>query len=81
MLDRLRSPRLHKRAAAIFVIVCLIGWPLSLAFTSEPPLILSLSWLALIIPACGLLLTARVEEEQESDLMAAPRKPARPVVQ
>lgn len=66
MLDRLREPRLHKRAAAVFVAVCLIGWPLSLIFTSEPPLILSLSWLALIIPACGLLLTANVEEEQRN---------------
>ncbi len=67
MLDRLRSPRLHKRAAAIFVALCIVGWPLSLIATSEPPLILSLSWLALIIPALGLLLTAKVEEGQEDD--------------
>jgi hypothetical protein len=62
-LDRLRDPKLHMRAAAVFVVACVVGWPLSLVLTDEPPLILSLSWLALIIPAIGLLLTAKVEKQ------------------
>lgn len=67
MIDWLRNPKLHIKAALAFVALCVILWPVSLVLTNEPPLILSLSWLALIIPALAFLLTARLEDEQNDD--------------
>lgn len=65
MIDWLRNPKVHIRAALVFVALCVILWPVSLVLTNEPPLILSLSWLALIIPAFAFLLTAKIEDDQE----------------
>jgi hypothetical protein len=63
---RLRDDaRLHMRVAATFATSCFIGWPVSLVVTNEPPLILSLSWLALILPALVAWLTAKVEDDNQ----------------
>lgn len=65
------SPVWRRRAAAVLLVVTLIGWPVSL-FTvarGEPPWVLSLSWLALTLTAADILATADVrvkEEERES---------------
>ena len=52
-------------SSTTLVALCVIGWPVSLLVTNEPPLILSLSWLALIIPALGFVLTAKVEKDED----------------
>lgn len=65
ILDKLRDPLVQMYAALIFATICAACWPLSLLVTSEPPLILSLSWLALIIPALNTALTAGVKNDAE----------------
>lgn len=42
-----------------------IGWPCSLIWwaAEEPPFVLSLSWLALILTAMDMLFTAQVKEK------------------
>lgn len=56
------------RTIAAWVLLCgaLIGWPLS-ALTlarNEPPFVLGLSWLAIIIESASLLTSSQVHEEQ-----------------
>lgn len=56
-------------AAWAIIDIVLILWPLSL-FTfakSEPPFVLSLSWLALLIEAFSLLTASQVHEETGTD--------------
>jgi hypothetical protein len=51
--------------AWVVIDLVLINWPVSM-FTyasEEPPLILSLSWLALLIEAISLLTASQVHEE------------------
>lgn len=53
------------RVAWIIIDLVIVNWPISL-FTyaaEEPPLVLSLSWLALIIEAFSLLTASQVHEE------------------
>lgn len=65
------TPRM-RRARTITAWILLagstIGWPISL-FTwarDEPPFVLSLSWLALIIGAAELLTSSQVHEDQHN---------------
>ncbi len=47
----------------------LIGWPVSM-FTlaaDEPPFVLSLSWLAIVIEAASLLTASQVRENQDQE--------------
>ncbi len=56
-------------AAWILLAGSLIGWPLSM-FTlarDEPPFVLSLSWLAIVIEAGSLLTASQVREKQSAD--------------
>jgi ribose/xylose/arabinose/galactoside ABC-type transport system permease subunit len=56
-------------AAWVLLVGALIGWPLS-AFTwakDEPPFVLGLSWLAIIIGAAELLTGSQIHEEQNRD--------------
>ncbi len=58
--------RVRTIAAWVLLIGALIGWPLSM-FTlarDEPPFVLSLSWLAIVIEAANLLTSSQVHEEQ-----------------
>lgn len=50
---------------AVILVLCLLGWPLSqLTFARhEPPFILGLSWMALILSSWGNLLTATVKSD------------------
>jgi hypothetical protein len=53
--------------AWILLIGSLVGWPLSM-FTlarTEPPFVLSLSWLAITLTALDILSTTDVRKEQE----------------
>lgn len=55
-------------AAWILLAGSLIGWPVSM-FTlarDEPPFVLSLSWLAIVIEAASLLTSSQIHEEQKS---------------
>lgn len=51
--------------AWVLLIFSLIGWPTSILWwaTSEPPAILSLSWLALVYGAVGTIFTAKVNRK------------------
>ena len=59
-----------RRARTIFawvlVIGSLIGWPVSaLSWAKdEPPFVLGLSWLAIVLTALDLLTSSQVHEEQ-----------------
>ena len=58
--------RVRTIAAWVLLVAALIGWPLSM-FTlarDEPPFVLSLSWLAIVIEAANLLTSSQVHEDQ-----------------
>lgn len=52
--------------AWVLLIGSLIGWPLSmLTFArGEPPFVLSLSWLAIVVEAASFLTASQVHENQ-----------------
>jgi hypothetical protein len=60
------SRRVRTVIAWILLIGSVIGWPLSQITVArdEPPFILALSWLAIILTAADLLSTSQVHEEQ-----------------
>lgn len=55
--------------AWLLLIVSLVGWPVSQLTVArgEPPFILGLSWLAIIITAIDVLSTQDVRHEQEKE--------------
>jgi hypothetical protein len=61
-----RARRIRVIAAWILLVGSLVGWPVSmLTFArDEPPAVLSLSWIALIISSAELLTTSQVHQEQ-----------------
>lgn len=64
MSQRMRRARIV--AAWILLAGSILGWPVS-AFTwakGEPPFVLGLSWLAIIIGAAELLTASQVHAEQ-----------------
>lgn len=61
--------RARLAAAWVLLVGSLIGWPIS-AFTwakDEPPFVLSLSWLAIVLTAVDILSTSDVRNEQEEE--------------
>lgn len=61
-----RARRIRVIVAWVLLAGSIIGWPLS-AFTlakDEPPFVLSLSWLAIILASAELLTSSQVHEEQ-----------------
>lgn len=62
--------RLEVVAAVTAVVICLVGWPLSLVWfaKSEPPFVLSLSWIALIIESVNWVKNSRVHRDQQRRL-------------
>jgi hypothetical protein len=56
-------------AAWILLIGSVIGWPISAmtVFADEPPGILGLSWLAIIIGAAELLTGSQIHHDQGKD--------------
>lgn len=60
-MDRLFADK-PQMAFAWALLVCLIGWPLSLFWwaAEEPPFVLSLSWLALVLTSLDIIKTTYV---------------------
>ncbi len=52
-------------AAWILLVGAMVGWPASMLTVAkgEPPFVLSLSWLAIVIEAASLLTASQVHEE------------------
>lgn len=63
------DPKWRRRAAALLIVVSLIGWPASaLTFAKgEPQFILALSWLAITLTAIDVWSTQDVRREQEQE--------------
>lgn len=55
-------------AAWVLLIGSLIGWPVSMLTVAadEPPFVLSLSWMAIVIEAASLLTSSQIHEEQKN---------------
>lgn len=51
----------------MLLVGALIGWPVSMLTLArrEPPFVLSLSWLAIVIEAASLLTSSQVHENQD----------------
>ncbi|MEU8199308.1 hypothetical protein AB0C10_36540 [Microbispora amethystogenes] len=56
-------------AAWVLLAGSVIGWPVSMLTVAkdEPPFVLSLSWLAILMEAGSLLTASQVHEEQGHD--------------
>ena len=67
MNQRIRKAR--TAAAWILLVGSLIGWPVSMVTfaKNEPPAVLSLSWLALVVSSAELLTASQVHQEQGED--------------
>lgn len=61
-----RARRARVIAAWVLLVGSVIGWPVSALTVArgEPPFILGLSWLAIILAAAELLTSSQVHEEQ-----------------
>jgi uncharacterized membrane protein YfcA len=64
-----RARRARVIAAWILLAGSVIGWPVSALTVArdEPPFILGLSWLAIILASAELLTSSQVHEEQGED--------------
>jgi hypothetical protein len=60
LLIRFLSPRTRRVLAEVLLDISVVGWPVSLLLTNEPPIILSLSWLELSLTALDILFTSDV---------------------
>lgn len=62
-----------KRARTVIawclLVAALIGWPVSMLTIAkdEPPFVLSLSWLAIILASAELLTASQVHEDQDKE--------------
>jgi uncharacterized membrane protein YfcA len=61
-----RARRARVAGARVLLAGSIIGWPLSALTVArdEPPFILGLSWLAIILTCVDLLTSSQVHEEQ-----------------
>lgn len=68
MRGRVDVHRLEVGLAVALLVGALIGWPLSALWWAkdEPPFVLGLSWLAIVLTALDFLKTARVHRDQEA---------------
>jgi len=60
----LHSPRFKLGVAWVLFVGSLIGWPLSIWLTEEPPFILSLSWLALTLTSWDIIMTTALHAKK-----------------
>jgi ribose/xylose/arabinose/galactoside ABC-type transport system permease subunit len=67
ILDRFNATRARTITAWVLLVGSLIGWPVSMLTVArgEPPFVLSLSWLAIVIESASLLTSAQVRENQD----------------
>ena len=63
-LIRHLSPEARLVIGSILFDGSLICWPLSLIYTTEPPIILSISWLAITLTGWNIIETADVSKAQ-----------------
>jgi hypothetical protein len=63
LISHALSPRLQLQLAWAQLVVTLIGWPLSLVFVQEPPVILSLSWWAVLVTSMNYIASAQANEK------------------
>lgn len=63
------SPKARIWLAWVLLAGSLVGWPLSMVTfaKTEPPFVLSLSWLAITLTALDILQTTDVRKEQEDE--------------
>lgn len=64
LYNGLLSPKAQVRTAWLFIIFSIVGWPIS-ALTvarAEPPVILAISWLALLFSGYSSLVAARADK-------------------
>ena len=56
-------------AAWVLLVGALVGWPLSALTVArdEPPFVLGLSWLAIVLTCADLLSTSQVHEDQNNE--------------
>jgi hypothetical protein len=66
LLGRILGPRVRVIAGWVMFIGSLIGWPLTVWLTDEPPFILSLSWMAIVLEAWNMVQIADSAEESSS---------------
>jgi hypothetical protein len=67
-LGRIDWRRVRTIGAWVLLAGSTIGWPVSMLTWArhEPPFILSLSWLAIVIESASLLTSSQVHENQDS---------------
>jgi ribose/xylose/arabinose/galactoside ABC-type transport system permease subunit len=68
VLGRISGQRTRTMVAWVLLVGSLAGWPVSMLTWArdEPPFILSLSWLAIVIESASLLTSSQVRENQDS---------------
>jgi ribose/xylose/arabinose/galactoside ABC-type transport system permease subunit len=68
VLGRIDWKRARTFTAWVLLVGSLVGWPVSMLTVArhEPPFILSLSWLAIVIEAASLLTSSQVHENQDA---------------
>lgn len=61
-----RARRARVVLAWMLLVGSIVGWPVTMLTVArdEPPFVLSLSWLAIILAAAELLTSSQVHEEQ-----------------
>ncbi len=65
--NRFMAPEVRLRFAWGQLILSLLGWPISVLLTDEPPFILSLSWYAIAITAWDVISTTKAHQELETE--------------
>jgi ribose/xylose/arabinose/galactoside ABC-type transport system permease subunit len=65
---RIDWKRVRTVTAWVLLLGALVGWPASMLTLArnEPPFVLSLSWLAIVIEASSLLTASQVHENQDA---------------
>jgi uncharacterized membrane protein len=63
------APRIRRVIAWSLVALSVVGWPLSQFWLarSEPPFVLALSWLAILLTALDVLQTTDVRVQQDGE--------------
>ena len=64
-MGRVFSTKTQLILAWVFLVASIIGWPITLITTDEPPFILSLSWLALTLTAFNWISAAEANRRVE----------------
>ena len=65
----IKNPTVRLRMAWIIFILSVVLWPLSIVTfaSSEPPVVLSLSWFAITLTALDIIVTSDVRKEQDEN--------------